>query len=155
MAIYWYRLIQQWPTFAIFNMNSSAPHSDSHSERNLPSADGVRHAKVGELIDDGCPDVTLGNLPVKRTGEESIPNCLSRYIMFSAMLRRRWPDSSFHPALTNTKAIEIFDYDLHRSQLQRPCCRIRGMEKPGMVVCFWQQRFSETFLKVLLGNRCV
>ena len=141
--------------FRDFQHEFPAPHSDSHRGRNLPSADGVRHAKVGELIDDGYPDVTLGNLPVKRTGEESIPNCLSRYIMFSAMLRRWWPDSSLHPALTNTKAIEFFDHDLHRPQLQRPCCRIRGMEKPGMVVCFWQQRFSETFLKVLLGNRCV
>ena len=62
--------------FAIFSMNFPYPHPDSRRGRNLPSPDGVRHAKVGELVDDGCPDVALGNLPVKRTGEESIPQLL-------------------------------------------------------------------------------
>jgi len=40
-------------------MNSPTAHPDSHHGRNLPS-----------------PDVALGNLPVKRTGEESIPQTL-------------------------------------------------------------------------------
>lgn len=57
-------------------MNCPVPRPDSHGGRNLPSADGVRHAKVGELIDDGCPDMALGHLPVEGTGEESIPQLL-------------------------------------------------------------------------------
>ena len=63
-------------TFAIFNMNGPDPHPDSCRGRNLPSPDGLRQAEVGELVEDGCPDVTLGHLPVKRAGEESIPQLL-------------------------------------------------------------------------------
>ena len=42
----------------------------------MPSPDRLWHAKVGELVDDGYPDVALGNLPVKLTGEESITQLL-------------------------------------------------------------------------------
>lgn len=38
--------------------------------------DGVRHAEIVELVDDGDPDVALGNLQVKFTGEESIAQLL-------------------------------------------------------------------------------
>lgn len=57
-------------------MNFPYPHPDSDRRRNLASPDGVRHAEVGELVDDGCPDVALGHLPVKLAGEESITQLL-------------------------------------------------------------------------------
>ena len=57
-------------------MNGPYPHPDSQRRHNLPSPDRLRQAEVGELVDDGCPDVALGHLPVKRTGEESIPQLL-------------------------------------------------------------------------------
>ena len=57
-------------------MNSPNSQPDSHSGRNLPSPDRLRHAEVGELVDDGCPDVALGHLLLKRTGEESITQLL-------------------------------------------------------------------------------
>ena len=57
-------------------MNFPFPAPDSPSGRNLPSPDRLRQAEVGELVDDGCPDMTLGNLPVKRAGEELIPQLL-------------------------------------------------------------------------------
>ena len=57
-------------------MHSPCSHPDSCSRHNLPSPDRLWHAKVGELVDDGYPDVALGNLPVKLTGEESITQLL-------------------------------------------------------------------------------
>lgn len=57
-------------------MNSPFPHPDSCSRRNMPSPDRLRHAEVGELVDDGGANVALGNLPVKLTGEESISQLL-------------------------------------------------------------------------------
>ena len=42
----------------------------------MPSPDRLWQAEIGELVNDGYPDVALGNLPVKRTGEESIPQLL-------------------------------------------------------------------------------
>ena len=57
-------------------MNFSYPHPDSCRRRNLPSPDRLWQAEIGELVNDGYPDVALGNLPVKRTGEESIPQLL-------------------------------------------------------------------------------
>ena len=47
------------------NSHYPNPHPDSRRGRRLPNPDGVWHAKLGELVDDGCTDVTLGNLPVK------------------------------------------------------------------------------------------
>ena len=53
-------------------MNHPYPHPDSYRRRNLPGADGFRHAEVGEPVDDRYPNVALGNLLVKLTGEQMI-----------------------------------------------------------------------------------
>ena len=38
--------------------------------RNLPSPDGVRHAQVGEAVDDGDPSMHFGDLALESAREQ-------------------------------------------------------------------------------------
>ena len=53
------------------------PPPASCSRRNLPSPDRLRHAQVGEAVEDDRPDMGFGHLPLKGTREDSVAQLLA------------------------------------------------------------------------------
>lgn len=57
-------------------MSSPISRPSSCSRRNLPYPDRLRHAQVGEGVDDGRPNVGFVHLSLEASGEQGVPQLL-------------------------------------------------------------------------------
>ncbi len=63
-------------SFWDFGMICPFPPPASCSRRNLPSPDRLRHAQVGEAVDDGGPDMGFGHLTLEGSREQPLAQLL-------------------------------------------------------------------------------